>query len=161
MKKIFLMLVMGMMLCLAGCSQAEKNTETEPETQYAEGTYKIQVYNAEDSTLLATVEDEATIEKLLESEAWERLEEVDPTLKMEYGLVIWKKKEINYTPAEGSEHQDEYEIIETYTTYKDSKVVLKMLDKNAVKGLNLPITDIQYCFNVPDEFFETLQEVLK
>lgn len=158
MKKLFFMLMMGLMLCLAGCSQSEE--ETEPETQYAEGTYKIQVYNAADTTLLATVEDEATIEKLLESETWERLEEVDPSLEMEYGLVIWKKKDINYTPAEGEEPEEDYEIIETYTTYKDSKVVLKMLDKNAVKGVNLPITSIQYCYTVPDEFFTTIQEVI-
>lgn len=161
MKKIILLAAMGLMLSISGCSQNKEVQETEAETQFPQGTYKIQVYSAADSSLLATVEDEATIEKLMEAEDWEQVEEVATNLEQEYGIVIWKEKKINYTPAEGSEPEEEYEIIETYTTFKDSKIVLKEYTDNAVKGIKLPVTSIQYCYNVPDEFFETLQEVLK
>lgn len=161
MKKLILLAAMGIMLSLSGCSQKEAAKETEAETQYAEGTYKIQIYSAADSSLLATVEDEATIEKLLETEAWEQVEDADTSLEPEYGIVIWKEKKINYTPAENAEPEEEYEIIETYTTYKDSKLVLKEYTDNAVKGIKLPITSLQYCYNASDEFFETLQAVLQ
>ena len=131
MRKVCLLLALGVILSVSGCTRGQAAEETAKET-------------AEEET--------ETVRRSLPLKAPEGLEP-------EYGIVIWQEKKVNYKLPEGTE--PELEIIETITTFKDSDYIEKVYSQNAVKNTMLPVSAVGFYYTVPEEFFELLQDVLK
>ena len=146
MRKICLLLALGIILSVSGCSkgQAAKETTKEEEAEETKEEEaetvkrRLEIYSAEDSnTILATIEDQEIVNKLMDDSGWTDVE------KAPEGL------------------EPEFEIIETITTFKDSDYIEKVYSQNAVKNIMIPISSVGYYYTVPEEFFEFLQDALK
>lgn len=167
MKKIFLLIALSAILGVSGCSkeQAAENTaeeKTEETTEEETETVKrrLEIYSAEDSsTILVTIEDQETVNKLMDDSGWTDAEKAPEGLEPEYGIVVWQEKKVNYERPEGAE--PEFEIIETITTFKNSDYIEKVYSQNAVKNIMIPVSAVGYYYTVPEEFFELLQDALK
>ena len=163
MKRILLLIALGAILSVSGCSKEQAAKETTAETAEEEtetAKCRLEIYSADDNTtVLATIEDQEMVNKLMDTSKWTDVENAPEDLEPEYGIVVWQEKKVNYKLPEGTE--PEFEIIETITTFKDSDYIEKVYSQNAVKGAMLPITAVGYYYTVPEEFFELLQDALK
>jgi len=163
MRKVCLLLALGVILSVSGCTRGQAEEETAKETAEEETETvrrRLEIYSAEDSgTILATIEDQETVNKLMDDSGWTDVEKAPEGLEPEYGIVIWQGKKGNYKLPEGTE--PELEIIETITTFKDSDYIEKVYSQNAVKNTMLPVSAVGFYYTVPEEFFELLQDVLK
>lgn len=168
MRKICLLLALGIILSVSGCSKGQAAKETTKETEAEETKEeeaetvkrRLEIYSAEDSnTILATIEDQEIVNKLMDDSGWTDVEKAPEGLEPEYGIVVWQEKKVNYKQPEGTE--PEFEIIETITTFKDSDYIEKVYSQNAVKNIMIPISSVGYYYTVPEEFFEFLQDALK
>ena len=163
MRKVCLLLALGVILSVSGCTRGQAEEEIAKETAEEETETvrrRLEIYSAEDSgTILATIEDQETVNKLMDDSGWTDVEKAPEGLEPEYGIVIWQEKKVNYKLPEGTE--PELEIIETITTFKDSDYIEKVYSQNAVKNTMLPVSAVGFYYTVPEEFFELLQDVLK
>lgn len=154
MKKI---LSYGMILCLlllAGCGINSKETETEE----TEKKCKIEVQAAEEDTLLQTIEDQNTVNKLLDMEQWEEAENLPEDLTPEYKLVVYQEKTVLL--GQDPDAERDYEIIETLITYEDSPYVTEFISSDVIKNMEISEEYLTFNYTMPDDVIDTLQNTL-
>lgn len=165
MKKIILLIALGIVLSVSGCSKenAEKAEETTKAEETAEAAdvkkSRLDIYAADDSShAILTIDDQETVNKLLDMSTWEReTTDVPQDMTAKYGIVVWQEKSL----PEGQEasSEPEYEIVETITTFEGNSYIELVYSDNAVKNA-IQISAIPFYYTVPEEFLETLQQAI-
>lgn len=154
MKKI---LSYGMILCLlllAGCGINSKETETEE----TEKKCKIEVQAAEEDTLLQTIEDQNTVNELLDMEQWEEAESLPEDLTPEYKLVVYQEETILL--GQDPDEERDYEIIETLITYEDSPYVTEIISSDVIKNMEISEEYLTFNYIMPDEEVDALHNIV-
>lgn len=156
MKKILLLIALGIVLSVSGCSKES----TEETTEAADvKKCRLDIYSADDSSkVLLTIDDQETVNKLLDMSKWEReTTDVPQNMTGKYGIVVWQEKVL--PEGQKTDEENEYEMIETITTFEGNSFIELVYSQNAVRNA-IPISNIAFYYSVPDEFLETLQKAI-
>lgn len=108
MKKIIGVLMI-LTLLLVGCSHNVPQQDNEKKQS------RIEIYSSQDDVLLQTIEEQETVNKLLDTSSWETLESVSDDLIPEYVWLVYQEKTL--LAGQDPSEEREYELIETIITF--------------------------------------------
>lgn len=153
MKKIIGVLIIGVLL-FTGCSSIVTQNNNDDLKKQS----KIEVYSAEDDKLLITIDDQDTVNKLLETYNWESIENLSNDLLPEYKLVVYQEKTLLF--GQDPDKERGYELIETMVTFKNSPYIKEVISSDVIKNMIIPDDALSSCYVMPDEIIEKLHEQL-
>ncbi len=153
MKKILFGLA-ACLLLLASCGKSPPEASSEPDTKQS----KAEVYSAQDNVLLKTITDQELLSDLNDFSGWDGEEDPPEDLTPEYTLLVYQEKTL--LAGQDPDEEREYELIETLTTYQDSRYITVAISPDAVNGMDLPEDLLTFCFKMPEETAGRLREAL-
>lgn len=149
-----MMAVIIFLLLLTGCSSnAIQNSNEDMKKQS-----KIEIYSAQDETLLKTIDDQDMVNILLETYNWEEMEVVSDNLVPEYKLLVYQEKTL-LLGQDKAEKRD-YELIETIITFQNSPYIKEIISGDVIKGAIIPENVMTFYYMMPDETIEKLHGLL-
>ncbi len=153
MKKILFGLAVCL-LALASCGKSPSETSSEPDTKQL----KAEVYSAQDNVLLKTISDQELLSDLNNFSDWDGEDTPPEDLTPEHTLLVYQEKTL--LDGQDPDAEREYELIETLTTYKDSRYMTAVIAPDAVKNLDLPAELLTFLCEMPEETAGRLREAL-
>lgn len=148
MKKIIGVLLIFALL-LTGCGH---NTEEEKKQG------KIELYSAQDNKLLLTIDNQDTVNKLLNASDWEAMESIPDDLKPEYIMLAYQEKTLLY--GQDPNQERDYELIATLITYQNSSYVKEIISSAIIKNMIIPENALTFYYVMPDDIQEDLHELM-
>ena len=152
MKKIIGVLLIVTFLMM-GCSYNEPQEKQKDEKQS-----KIELYSAQDNQLLLTIDDQDTVNKLLNTSDWRILESISDDLIPEYIMLVYQEETLLY--GQNSDEKRDYELILTLITYKNSSYIKEIISGSVVKNIIIPENELAFYHIAPDAFQENLHELI-
>lgn len=150
MKKIIGVLII-LTLLLIGCSHNVPQQDNEKKQS------RIEIYSAQDDVLLQTIEEQETVNKLLDTSSWETLESVSDDLIPEYIWLVYQEKTL--LAGQDPSEEREYELIETIITFQDSPYIKQIISSTVIKNMIIPEDVLTFYYSMPDDIqkeFSTL-----
>lgn len=150
MKKIIGVLMI-LTLLLVGCSHNVPQQDNEKKQS------RIEIYSAQDDVLLQTIEEQETVNKLLDTSSWETLESVSDDLIPEYVWLVYQEKTL--LAGQDPSEEREYELIETIITFQDSPYIKQIISSTVIKNMIIPEDVLTFYYSMPDDIqkeFSTL-----
>lgn len=150
MKKIIGVLII-LTLLLVGCSHNVPQQDNEKKQS------RIEIYSAQDDVLLQTIEEQETVNKLLDTSSWETLESVSDDLIPEYIWLVYQEKTL--LAGQDPSEEREYELIETIITFQDSPYIKQIISSTVIKNMIIPEDVLTFYYSMPDDIqkeFSTL-----
>ena len=150
MKKIIGVLII-LTLLLVGCSHNVPQQDNEKKQS------RIEIYSAQDDVLLQTIEEQETVNKLLDTSSWETLESVSEDLIPEYIWLVYQEKTL--LAGQDPSEEREYELIETIITFQDSPYIKQIISSTVIKNMIIPEDVLTFYYSMPDDIqkeFSTL-----
>ena len=152
MKKIIGVLMIFTLL-LTGCSHNVPQDAHNDEKKQS----RIEVYSAQDDVLLQTIDEQDTVNKLLDTSSWETLESISDDLTPEYILLVYQEKTL--LAGQDPSEEREYELIETIITFQDSPYIKEIISNTVIKNTVIPEDVLTFYYSMPDDIqkeFSTL-----
>ena len=141
-------------LFLTGCSfNSPQNSNEDMKKQS-----KIEIYSVQDETLLKTIDDQDTINDLLETNNWEEAETVSDSLVPEYILLIYQEKTLLL--GQDSAEKRDYELVETIITFQNSPYIKDVISSEVIKGAIIPENIMTFYYVMPDDTVKELYKLL-
>ena len=140
-------------LLLTGCSHNIPQDVHDDEKKQS----RIEVYSAQDDMLLKTIDEQDTVNKLLDTSSWETLESVSDDLTPEYILLVYQEKTL--LAGQDPSEEREYELIETIITFQDSPYIKEIISNTVIKNTIIPEDVLTFYYSMPDDIqkeFSTL-----
>lgn len=153
MKKIIGVLIIGALLFTGCSSNALKNNEDDVKKQS-----KIEVYSVEDE-LLITIDNQDTVNELLETYNWESVENLSNDLIPEYKLAVYQEKTLLF--GQDPDKERGYELIETIVTFQNSPYIKEVISSDVIKNMIIPDEALTSYYVMPDEIIGKLHKMLK
>jgi len=153
MKKILLGLA-ACLLLLASCGKSPSESASKADTKQL----KAEVYSAQDNTLLKTITDQELLSDLNDFSDWDGGDSPSEGLAPEYTLLVYQEKTL--LAGQDPDAEREYELIETLTTYQDSRYMTAAISPDAVKSVPLPEDLLTFRCEIPKETAGRLREAL-
>ncbi len=153
MKKLISILIICA-LFLTGCGNSVSNYSDE-ETKKKN---RIEVYSAQDDTLVTTIDDQNTTNQILDSSDWEEAEQLPDDLNPEYKMLVYQEKTLLY--GQDPDEEREYELIETLITYQDSPYTEEIISSDVIHNMIIPEDALTFCYVMPDEIQKELDEII-
>lgn len=153
MKKVIVAVII-FALFLTGCSfNAPQNSNEDVKKKSI-----IEIYSAQDDKLIKTIDEQDTINTLLETYNWEETEDISDDMVPEYKLLVYQEKTLllGQDPAE----KRDYELIETIITYQNSPYIKEVISSDVIKSTVIPENVMTFYYKMPDATVEKLQELL-
>ena len=150
MKKIIGVLII-LTLLLVGCSHNVSQQDNEKKQS------RIEIYSAQDDVLLQTIEEQETVNKLLDTSSWETLESVSDDLIPEYIWLVYQEKTL--LAGQDPSEEREYELIETIITFQDSPYIKQIISSTVIKNMIISEDVLTFYYSMPDDIqkeFSTL-----
>lgn len=150
MKKIIGVLMI-LTLLLVGCSHNVPQQDNEKKQS------RIEIYSAQDDVLLQTIEEQETVNKLLDTSSWETLESVSDDLIPEYVWLVYQEKTL--LAGQDPSEEREYELIETIITFQDIPYIKQIISSTVIKNMIIPEDVLTFYYSMPDDIqkeFSTL-----
>lgn len=149
--------VIGILLIVAfllmGCSHNEPQEKQQNEKQS-----KIELYSAQDNQLLLTLDNQDTVNKLLNTSDWTILESVSDDLIPEYIMLVYQEETLLY--GQDADEKRDYELILTLITYQNSSYIKEIISDSVVKNMIIPENALTFYYIVPDDVREDLRELI-
>lgn len=153
MKKIIVS-VMVFVLFLTGCSfNISQNNNEDAKKQI-----KIEIYSASDEELLKIVDDQDTVNILLETYNWEEIEKPSDDAAPEYKLLVYQEKTLLF--GQDPTDEREYELIETIITFQNSLYIKDVISSEIIKNMVIPENTMTFYYIMPDDTAKELHELL-
>lgn len=138
---------------LMGCSYHAPEEKQQNEKQS-----KIELYSAQDNELFLTIDDQDTVNKLLNTDDWTISESISEDLIPEYIMLVYQEETLLYGQA--PDEKRDYELILTLITYQNSSYIKEMISGTAVKNIIIPEDVLSFYYIVPDDIQEDLRELI-
>ena len=142
MKKVIGVLMI-LTLLLVGCSHNVPQQDNEKKQS------RIEIYSAQDDVLLQTIEEQETVNKLLDTSSWETVESVSDDLIPEYIWLVYQEKTL--LAGQDPSEEREYELIETIITFQDSPYIKQIISSTVIKNMTIPEDVLTFCYSMPDD----------
>lgn len=163
MRKIMLLITIGVVLCLTGCSFIKPNDtlDTLPSTQQENATKscKLEVLSVQEDTLLKTIDDQDAVSKFLQTDEWKEVDKLPQDLVPEFKLDIYQEK--TRLAGQDPNTEREYESIVNITTFRDSSYVEERISADMVKNVKIPDEFLTFYYNIPDDIIHELRQLLQ
>lgn len=153
MKKIIGVLLIFTFL-LMGCSYNTPQEKQENEKKQS----KIELYSAQDNKLLQTIDNQDTVNKLLNTSDWEILESISDNLIPEYIMLVYQEETLLYGQAPNEKR--DYELISTLITYQNSSYIKEIISSAVIKNMIIPENALTFYYVMPDDIQEDLYELI-
>lgn len=153
MKKIIGILLIFALL-LMGCSHNTPQGKQKDEKKHS----KIELYSAQDHELLQTIDNQDTVNKLLDTSDWEVIESISADLKPEYIMLAYQEKTLLY--GQDPDEERDYELIATVITYQNSPYIKEIISSTVVKNMIIPENALTFYYAMPDHIKEDLHELI-
>ena len=118
---------------------------------------RIEVYSAQDDVLLQTIDEQDTVNKLLDTSSWETSGSISDDLTPEYILLVYQEKTL--LAGQDPSEEREYELIETIITFQDSPYIKEIISNTVIKNTIIPEDVLTFYYSMPDDIqkeFSTL-----
>lgn len=149
--------VIGILLIVAfllmGCSHNEPQEKQQNEKQS-----KIELYSAQDNQLLLTIDNQDTVNKLLNTSDWTILESVSDDLIPEYIMLVYQEKTLLH--GQNPNEERDYELIATLITYQNSSYIKEIISSAVIKNMIIPENALTFYYVMPDDIQEDLYELI-
>ncbi|WP_312649605.1 hypothetical protein [Aminipila sp.] len=158
-KKLFVTIFLLLLFSIfSGCSPGDSsnsNTETAEDQRLA----RIEVYSANEQTLIDTIENKETLAAFSKSTSFtDQLEDIDDDY-MEQQAEIQKKLEkyepqyvfISYKTPAAINNDGALEKILKITVYKDTNIIKVQISPDNVKNCSVPSEYLTFCFQASDK----------
>ena len=153
MKKIIGVLLIFTFL-LMGCSYNEPQEKQENKKKQC----KIELYSAQDNKLLQTIDNQDTVNKLLNTSDWEILEIISDNLIPEYIMLVYQEKTLLH--GQNPNEERDYELIATLITYQNSSYIKEIISSAVIKNMIIPENALTFYYVMPDDIQEDLRELI-
>lgn len=153
MKKIIGVLIVCALL-FAGCGNNVGQDDPDNEKKQC----KIEVYSAQDDVLLQTIDDQNTVNKLLDTTGWETLESVSDDLTPEFILLVYQ--EMTLLAGQDPDEEREYELIETIVTFQDSPYIKEIISSTVIKNMIIPEDALTFYYSMPDDIHKEFSDLI-
>ena len=152
MKRIIVILI-ACMLCLAGC--ASQTTHNKDDVVKKKS--KIEICSLQDDLLL-TIDDQDTINNLLNDNDWSEVNELPEGLTPENKMLVYQEKTL--LAGQDPNEERDYELVETIILFRDSPYVTEVISSNVVKNMIIPSDVLTLYFKLPDSTIEKIKNHL-
>jgi len=146
------MIILALML-LAGCS-----SNVSDKGEAAEKKCRLEIYSAQDDTLLNTIDDQEQLKQLLAIDSWEEAGEKPEGLTPEYKLCVYQEKTL--LAGQSPDDERDYELIETLTTFGDNTYVEVEFSPDVIKNMELSEDYLTFCYLMPENIAESLRDAV-
>lgn len=149
-------MVIGVILALllTGCGfNAPENSDEDMKKQS-----RIEIYSAQEETLLKTVDDQDTVDLLSETYHWEETEAASDNLVPEYKLLVYQEETLRL--GQDPTEKRGYELIETIITFQDSPYIREVISSEVIKGAVIPENVMTSYYIMPEDAVEELDKLL-
>lgn len=120
---------------------------------------KIEIYSIQSDILMQTIDNQDTINRLLETEYWEEIDGLPDDLIPEYKLLVYQEKTL-LLGQDPNEERD-YELIETITTFQNSSYIEEVISSKVVKNTIISENALTFYYSLPDDIVKQLQELIE
>lgn len=152
MKRIITILI-ACMFILTGCAfQTTNSTGDEVEKKS-----RIEIFSIQDE-LLSTIDNEDTINNLLNNNDWSEVNELPEGLTPEYKLLVYQEKTL--LAGQDPNEERDYELIETIIIFEDSPYVIEVISSEVVKNMILPSDVLIFYYELPDSTIENILNII-
>lgn len=141
-------------LLLTGCRYNTPREKQEDEKKHS----KIELYSAQDDELLQTIDNQDTVNKLLNTSDWEVIESISDDLKPEYIMLAYQEKTLLY--GQDPNEARDYELIATVITYQNSSYIKEIISSTVIKNMIIPENALIFYYAMPDDIQEDLHELI-
>ena len=152
MKRIITILI-ACMFILAGCAFQTTNSIGDE----VEKKSRIEIFSIQDE-LLSTIDNEDTINNLLNNNDWSEVNELPEDLTPEYKLLVYQEKTL--LAGQDPNEERDYELIETIIIFEDSPYVIEVISSEVVKNMILPSDVLTFYYELPDSTIENILNII-
>ena len=142
-------------LFLTGCGNSVSNYNNEETKKKS----KIEVYSVQDDAHLTTIDNQNTINQVLDVSNWEEIEQLPGDLKPDYKMLVYQEKTLLY--GQDSDEEREYELVETLITYQDSPYIQEIISNDVIHNMIIPENVMTFYYVMPDERQKELEQIIK
>jgi len=153
-KLIGIMMVLVLLLAGCGSNTSESNQNYQDEKKQS----KIEIYSVDKDELLQIIDNQNTVNKLLDMSDWEELDSISANLMPEYLLLVYQEKTLLY--GQDPNEERDYELIETVITYEDSSCVTEIISNAIIKNMIIPESALTFHYTMPDDISNSLHELI-
>lgn len=141
MKRI-IAIIITCMLCLAGCAFQTNSKDDEVKKKS-----RIEIFSIQDD-LLSTIDNQDTINHLLNNSDWSEADKLPEELTPEYKLLVYQEKTL--LAGQDPNEERDYELVETIILFEDSPYVMEVISSDVVKNMRLPSDALTFYYKLPD-----------
>ena len=142
-------------LFLSSCGNSISNHSNEETKKKS----RIEVHSAQNDTYVTTIDDQNTINRVLDIRDWEEVERLPDDLKPNYTMLVYQEKTLLY--GQDSNEERDYELIETLITYQNSSYIQEIISSDAVHNMIIPEDVMTFYYVMPDESQKELEQIIK
>ena len=151
MKRI-IAIIIACMLCLAGCTFQANSKDDEVKKKS-----RIEIFSIQDD-LLSTIDNQDTINDLLNNSDWSEVNKLPEELTPEYKLLVYQEKTL-LAEQDPNEKRD-YELIETIILFEDSPYVIEVISSDVVKNMRLPSDILTFYYELPGSTMDKIKIII-
>ncbi|MBU5439918.1 hypothetical protein KQI42_18050 [Tissierella sp. MSJ-40] len=160
-KKIVFTIILSLIIAiLSACSSGTTDNNREHTSQELQRLCRIEIYSAEDDTLINTIEDSDMLSQFnglnnVASDFTDNEEEIKNALKDStplYRIVAYKSPVAVYNDGE-------LEKLYTITVYKDTNIIKTEVSEETIKSFPVPSEYLTFYEDVTDEEMEFLMSL--
>ena len=155
MKKLGCTLFIAGLMFATACGA---NPSADEQIEAATKQCKIEVFSAQDDSLLTTIDDEDAVSQFTIKDQWEMVDDLPDDLVPQYQLIVYQQKTL--LAGEDPDKEREYEAIEYLTTYQDTSYIEEQISPDVVKNIKVPQEFLTQYYLAPDETIGNLEQLL-
>ena len=118
---------------------------------------RMECYSAQDGKLIMAIEDQETIDRILEFDGGEKIEQLPDGLIPEYKMLIYQETTLLF--GQDPDEERDYVLIETLVTYQDSSYISETISGDIVLNI-IPEEQMTFYYVMPDEVREELDDII-
>ena len=141
-------------LFLTGCGNSVYNHNNEDTKKKS----RIEVHSAQNDAHLITIDDQNTINQILDTSDWKEVEQLPDDLEPNYTMLVYQEKTLLY--GQDSDEERDYELIETLIVYQDSSYVQEIISSDVVHNMIIPENVMTFYYVMPDESQNELNQII-
>ena len=152
MKQIFAV-CMVCMIFLSGCASESIRNQYDNKKKQC----RVDIYSNQEDFLLS-VENQETINTLLDQDNWSLLNDLPDGLTPEYKLLVYQEKTL--LAGQNPHEERDYELIETIIIFQGGSFAAERIASDIVRNVPFPDDTLTFYYELPNHIMEQIQTLL-
>lgn len=142
-------------LSFMGCNSITSQNQNEDDKKQS----KIEVYSIQDNKFVKSIDNQETINYLLNTEHWKDEDNLPEDLVPEYKLFVYQEKTL--LSGQNPDEEREYELIETITTFQNSSYIQDVISDNVITAMSVPEDALIFYYSWNDATMKQFHEIFR